>query len=87
MIDTATNTVEAATIPVGNSPVAIVATPDGKHAYVVNEHDNTVSVIDTATNTVEAATIVVGDNSDAVAVTPDGKHSLCRQVLAPTMFR
>ena len=56
MIDTATNMVVGNPIPVGNSPVAIAVTPDGKHVYVANNSENNVSVIDTATNTVEAAT-------------------------------
>ena len=74
VIDTATNTVEAATLTVGGHPFPIVVTPDGTHAYVGNEDDNTVSVIDTATNTVEATTIPVGTFPFGIAITPDGKH-------------
>ncbi len=59
VIDTATNTVEAATITVGIEPEGVAVTPDGKHAYVTNFGSNTVSVIDTATNTV-VATVPVG---------------------------
>jgi YVTN family beta-propeller protein len=54
VIDTATNTVEAATIEVGYFPGGIGVTPDGKHVYVANHGSNPVSVIDTATNTLEA---------------------------------
>jgi YVTN family beta-propeller protein len=40
VIDTATNTVEAATLAVGNGPNAVAVTPDGTHAYVANFSDN-----------------------------------------------
>jgi len=48
-----------ATVPVGFAPRGVAITPDGSAAYVVNNGDNTVSVINTATNTV-TATIPVG---------------------------
>ena len=44
-------------------------------AYVVNNGDNTVSVIDTATNTVVGTPIQVGDSPSLVAVAADGKHA------------
>ncbi|HXN88337.1 MAG TPA: YncE family protein, partial [Methylocella sp.] len=69
--DTATNTVEAATIPVGSGPFGVAVAPDGKHVYVTDS--NNVSVIATASNTV-VATIPVGSGPFGVAVTPDGKH-------------
>lgn len=49
------NTVDdlpVATIPVGTDPFEAVATPDGRHVYVVD--DSGVQVIDTATNTITA---------------------------------
>ena len=49
-------------------------TPDGKHAYVANELDGTVSVITTATGAVSAP-ITVGKLPHGVAITPDGKHA------------
>ena len=49
-------------------------TPDGKHAYVTNYGDGTVSVITTATGAVSAP-ITVGKNPVVVAITPDGKHA------------
>ena len=49
-------------------------TPDGKHAYVTNSVDGTVSVITTATGAVSAP-ITVGKGPDRVAITPDGKHA------------
>ena len=48
-------------------------TPDGKHAYVTNDGDGTVSVITTATGAVSAP-ITVGKRPGGVAITPDGKH-------------
>jgi YVTN family beta-propeller protein len=75
VIDTATNTVEAAKIPVGTSPRGVGVAPDWKHAYVANVISNNVSVIDTATNTVVGTPIPVGDSPSLVAVAPDGKHA------------
>ena len=49
-------------------------TPDGKHAYVTNFGDGTVSVITTATGAVSPP-ITVGKLPDGVAITPDGKHA------------
>ena len=49
-------------------------TPDGKHAYVANIDDGTVSVITTATGEV-SATIPVGNIPVTLAVTPDGEHA------------
>jgi YVTN family beta-propeller protein len=75
VIDTATNTVEAAKIPVGTSPRGVAVAPDGKRAYVANVISNNVSVIDTATNTMVGTPIPVGDSPSLVAVAPDGKHA------------
>ena len=64
-----------ATVTVGNAPVAVAVTPDGKHAYVTNgTNGNSVSVIDTASNTV-VATVPVGITPGAVAITPDGRYA------------
>lgn len=83
VIDTSTNKVTA-TIPVGNSPVGVVFSPDGARAYVTNGADGTVSVIDTGGNTV-TATIPVEPASNASlglpAITPDGKS-----LYAPDLF-
>lgn len=40
------------TIPVGQRPIGIIATPDGQKVYVGNSDGNSVSVISTASNTV-----------------------------------
>src|ERR1700730_9864150 len=70
VIDTATHP-PVATITVGNTPVGVAVTPNGKHAWVTNEGSNSVSVIRTATNMV-VATIPVGNFPTTVAFTPDG---------------
>jgi YVTN family beta-propeller protein len=72
VIDTSTNTVIGAPIPVGDSPRAIAITPDGTRAYVTNSGDGTVSVIDTITNTVIGAPIPVGNFPLGIAITPSG---------------
>ena len=66
-IDTATDTLVGSPIPLGNSPSAMAATPDGRKVYVVNGGDSTVSVINTATNTV-AAVLPVGKAPIALGV-------------------
>ncbi|KUN75600.1 hypothetical protein AQJ66_35610 [Streptomyces bungoensis] len=47
MLDTSSNTTAFA-IPVGISPFGVAFTPNGLHAYVTNNSDNTVSVLDVA---------------------------------------
>jgi YVTN family beta-propeller protein len=47
---------------------------DGAHAYVVNEADNSVSVLEPAARTV-AATVNVGRAPQAVAVAADGRFA------------
>ena len=59
-------------IPVGNYPMGVAVTLDGKKVYVTNLNDNTVSVIDATKNKV-TATIPVGSDPRGVAVSPDGK--------------
>jgi YVTN family beta-propeller protein len=77
VIDTRTNQVIGAPIPVGDGAGAIAITPSGQFAYVTNRDagpPGTVSVISTASNTVEA-TIPVGINPKGVAITPDGRFA------------
>jgi len=57
-----------ATIPVGANPFEAVATPDGRHVYVVD--DSGVQVIDTATNTVTAT--IPGVGGPNLAFSPTG---------------
>jgi YVTN family beta-propeller protein len=86
VIDTASNMVVGAPIPVGTGPAGVAITPDGKYAYVANNGivfptpvpGTTVSVIDTTSNTVLTGPgfpITVGSFPNAVAVTPDGKYA------------
>ena len=69
VIDTVTN--EAARIAVGDLPRCVRISPDGKHAYVSNFGDRSVSVIDTITQCV-TDTIDIGGHPEALAVSPDG---------------
>lgn len=57
-------------VPVGNTPVALAETSDGKKLYAVNQGDGTVSVIDTATDTVRQ-TITVGTSPIWALFSPD----------------
>jgi YVTN family beta-propeller protein len=79
VIETATNQVVGAPIPVVNGEqgsMAVAITPDGRRAYVANyDASGAVSVIDTATNRVIGAPIAVGPYPSAVAITPDGERA------------
>jgi len=55
------------TIPVGQEPVGVAFTPDGKRAYIANFNSNDVSVIDTATKKV-VATVRVGTHPSGVEI-------------------
>ena len=63
---TATNTVD-----VGEFPVDVVVSPDGKYAVVPNVFGHSVSVIHLPTYTVAATIPVTGEQPFEVAVTPD----------------
>jgi YVTN family beta-propeller protein len=63
-----------ATIPVGRFPIGVAFTPNGAFAYVVNDGDNSVSVIDTTLRAV-VATIGVGASPWGVRFTPDGAYA------------
>lgn len=71
VIDTATNTQEATTIPIGNVTdfaVAFLAiTPDGAFVYAVSLDGPTVAVIDTSLNTV-VHRVTVGNNPIGIAI-------------------
>ena len=68
MITTATGAVSAP-ITVGKGPNEMAITPDGKHVYVTNNVDGTVSVITTATGAVSAP-ITVGNRPAGLAICP-----------------
>ncbi|MBI3826908.1 MAG: beta-propeller fold lactonase family protein [Candidatus Rokubacteria bacterium] len=72
VIDNATNTVSA-TIAVGNNPIGLAISPDGRQAWV-SMNAGQVKVIDTATNTV-SATIAVGAIPAGIAFAPDGARA------------
>ena len=63
-----------ATLPVGNDPHEIAASPDGRRAYVANAHDTTISVLDVASAPRVAATWFLPDSIRVhdVAVSADG---------------
>lgn len=54
-------------VTVGRQPWAIAVDPHARHAFVVNNASDTVSMLDTATGTL-ASTIRVGASPDAIAV-------------------
>lgn len=60
-----------ATVPVGDNPDGVVASPDGRLVYVANFLSDDVSVIDTTAAAV-IATISVGSGPVGVGITPDG---------------
>lgn len=77
VVDTTTNTLSS-TILVGRGPGPITVTPDGLQIFVVNQGDQTVSVIDTASNTVVGEPIPVASESSGsggLVFTPDGGHA------------
>jgi YVTN family beta-propeller protein len=59
----------SAPITVGHEPNQLAITPDGKHVYVSNYVDGTVSVITTATGAVSAP-ITVGNGPSGLAICP-----------------
>jgi len=64
-----------ATIPVGKEPHEVVATPDGRKAYVSNARDKTVSVVDLGrARVVRTLRPETFDTPNGLAMTPDGKH-------------
>lgn len=69
-INTGINVV-IASIPVGNGPVAAIATPDGSKAYVLNRADNTVTVINVGSGVV-SKTIAVGVSPTWPVMSADG---------------
>jgi gliding motility-associated-like protein len=70
IVNTGNNTV-VGNIPVGTTPYAVAATPDGQWIYVANQASSNVSVISTVSNTV-IKTIPTGNNPAGIAVSPDG---------------
>jgi YVTN family beta-propeller protein len=71
VIGTTTN--DAHYIDTGDLPRGLQLSPDGKHAYITNFGDGTLSVVDAITNSV-ATTVDAPGYSEAVAVSPDGER-------------
>jgi YVTN family beta-propeller protein len=71
VIDTATNLVDA-TVPVGQLPIGLAATPDGSRVYVAALNGGRVDVIDTTTNTLLTSILTPGQNPAWIAISPDG---------------
>lgn len=61
-------------IPTGEYSVAVEVTPDGKYAYVLNNYENTVSIVSTETKTV-VSTVTVGATPQNIAFSPDGEYA------------
>src|SRR3954454_11756259 len=72
VIDVATNEAYA-TVPTGNSPHHVVATPDAKEFWVSLYKDNFVQVFDAATMK-EIGRVDIGGPSDDLTFAPDGKR-------------
>lgn len=72
-IDTASGTV-IAKVPVGMHPAHVVLAQDGRHAYVTNGGDDTISVVDTSAQRV-VETIPVGASPHGIRLSPDGKQA------------
>ncbi|MFJ7244740.1 PxKF domain-containing protein [Kitasatospora sp. NPDC098652] len=71
VIDTTTNTVTGTVeLGAGHTPMPVVFSPDGAHAYVTYQEGG-VEVVDTATGTV-TATLATGADPAGVAISPDG---------------
>ena len=73
VIDTRTNTVVGAPIPVGTTTYSATPTPDGRRAYVAGFGAGTVRVLDAVTNTFISPPITVGNNPYGIGLTPDGR--------------
>ncbi len=72
VVDTGTQSVVATIqLPAKSEPEGIAISPDGAHAYVVNNGGGTVSVIDTASSAI-VTSIPVGAYPSSIALTADG---------------
>jgi YVTN family beta-propeller protein len=63
----------AINIPVGNNPVDVAFTPNGKTAYVTNSDDATVSVINVKTSSVTGSPITGLNGPYGISITPNGE--------------
>jgi YVTN family beta-propeller protein len=74
VIDTATNQVVGAPIPVGADPYSMAIGPDGRTLYVAGDTGKDITAIDTATNQ-PTATIPLGDRPGVIAIAPGGAYA------------
>ena len=72
-LDTATNTPIGDPIKVGDTPIGIRLSLDGRRAYVANLEDASVSVIDTTNNSIVGQPIPVRNGPTQLALSPDGR--------------
>ncbi len=63
----------ASAIEVGDGPIGLAVTPDGRTLYVSNEQENTVDVIDLFSQQI-AWTIPVSAGPTGLAISPDGQY-------------
>jgi YVTN family beta-propeller protein len=76
VIDAVTNALDSGHIAAGCEPTGLAITPDGSHAYVANQFDDTISVIDTNAGTVSTTiSLPRGTTFANIAIAPDGKHA------------
>jgi len=61
-------------IHTGEYSVAVEVTPDGAYAYVLNNYENTVSIVSTETNEV-VSTVEVGMGPQNIAFSPNGLYA------------
>jgi YVTN family beta-propeller protein len=66
-------------ISVGSFPSAVAFSPDGRHAYVANQGDASLSLIDMGTLSVVDG-ITVADGPNGIAITPDGSRAFVTTV-------
>jgi len=66
-VETASNTIDATPIPVGQNPVYGVMTADGRRTFVMNKGSNNISVINAQTNQLDTPLSTL---TDAKAVAP-----------------
>jgi YVTN family beta-propeller protein len=71
-------------IPVGQYPLILAMSPDGRYVYSANRNSNSVSVIRTGLDTVVATVQNVGPQPHGIDITADGRFAYvsCENVTA-----
>ena len=70
-IETASNTFDPTPLPVGSTPVYGVMTADSKRAFIMNQGDNTISVINSQTNQLDVPNATIKDPAAVAPVWAD----------------